>query len=228
MEIIYKSLNKEAKLRALFDSVGILPSLLQTPDAHTAHRGRAGFGLVLKAKGDDLKPLLHAAHRAAMFTAGSQLLTPSSSCSFPSASHEALTAAAPGFSLRAAPRPLGRAQKTRKLEVANSPCRNPHRRPPLPCGTPAGSRQLKGEIKNKFPQSAAGPALPGASASCSGTAAGHGPPEGRGAGWGQAGGRPPGHRHGDPTRIDHHRSPPRPPPLPRQEAEGRPAAGPGR
>lgn len=94
MEIIYKSLNKEAKLRALFDSVGILPSLLQTPDAHTAHRGRAGFGLVLKAKGDDLKPLLHAAHRAAMFTAGSQLLTPSSSCSFPSASHEALTAAA--------------------------------------------------------------------------------------------------------------------------------------
>lgn len=88
MEIIYKSLNKEAKLRALFDSVGILPGLFQTPDAHTAHGGRAGFGLVLKAKGDDLKPLLHTAHRAAMFTAGSQLLTPSSCCSFPAASHE--------------------------------------------------------------------------------------------------------------------------------------------
>lgn len=173
---------------ALLGLVGILPGLLQMPHAHTAHRGptpRAGFRLILKAKGDDLRPLFHAAHRAVMFTcrlsAPHPLLQLFLPCCLPRGTRAALTTAAQGFSLRAALRPLSRPGKTRKF-------RTPSAEPPkgaerFPGVLQPAADSSKGKLKIN-PKSAAGLALRGASASCSGTAAGTARLRGRGGGLG--------------------------------------------
>ena len=148
---------------ALFGSVGILPGLFQIPHAHTAHRDptpRAGFGLILKAKGDDLRPLFHATHRAVMFTcrlsAPHPLLQLFLPCCLPQGTRAALTTAAQGFSLRAALRPLSRPGKTRKFQT-------PSAEPPKGAERfSAVLRPAADSSKGKLtinPKSAAGPAL---------------------------------------------------------------------